>query len=181
MSLSDHYFNLMTYFNLSLIFLLSSICWKNVKKYSNEEPHANSLSKLKLKFTLQKSVLINLNVRLFYTISEEKYILRIYKISHHSTAAVFLLHSSILSEGTGANHSHHHYVANGCQYSDPQPNGVTGHFPIILCFGGSRVAGVEVGGWRLQGRVAIVRRIHEGPAHSREMLSGERERKFILK
>lgn len=122
-------------------------------------------------------MVINLKVRLFYIISEEKYILRIYKISHHPTAAGFLLHSSILSEGTGANHSHHHYVADGCQHSDPQPNGVTGHFPIILCFGGSRVTGVEVGGGRLQGRVAVVRRIHEGPAHSREMLSGERTRR----
>ena len=82
----------------------------------------------------------------------------------------------MLSEGTGTNHGHHHYVPDSCQYGDPEPNGVAGHFPIILCFWGSRVAGVEVGGRRLQGRVAIVRRIHEGPAHSREMLSGERDR-----
>lgn len=83
-----------------------------------------------------------------------------------------------LSEGTDTNHSHHHYVANRCQHSNPQPNGVTGHFPIILCFWGSRAAGVQVGGGRLQGRVAVIGRIHEGPAHSRVMLS-RRETRFF--
>lgn len=97
-----------------------------------------------------------------------------YMTFHYPTAAVFPL--SILSEGTGTNHSHHHYVANSCQHSDPQPDGVTGHFSIILCFWGTRVAGVEIGGGRLQGRVAVIWRIHEGPAYSREMLSGKKER-----
>lgn len=83
-----------------------------------------------------------------------------------------------LSEGTDTNHSHHHYVANSCQYSNPQPNGVTGHFPIILCFWGSRAAGVQVGGGRLQGRIAVIRRIHEGPADNRVMLS-RRETRFF--
>lgn len=110
-----------------------------------------------------------------YIISEEKYI---YQATQDFPLSESTL-ASISSEGTGANHSHHHYVADGCQHSNPQPNGVTGHFPIILCFWGSRVASVEVGGGRLQGRVAIVWRIHEGPAHSREMLSGERKRNSV--
>lgn len=84
--------------------------------------------------------------------------------------------TSILSEGTGANHGHHHYVPNGRQHSNPQPDGVAGHFAVILRFRGAGVAGVEVGGRRLQGRVAIVGRIHEGAAHSREMLPGKRAR-----
>lgn len=83
------------------------------------------------------------------------------------------LHPS-LSEGTDTNHRHHHNVAKRGQYGDPQPDGVTGHLPIILCFRGPGVAGVEVGGGRLQGRVAVVWRIHEGSTDGREVLR-ERE------
>lgn len=83
----------------------------------------------------------------------------------------------MFSEGTGTNHSHHHYVADSRQHGDPQPDGVAGHFPIILCFRGSRIAGVEIGRGRLQGSVAVVRRIHEGPAYSREMLKETRRQK----
>lgn len=82
----------------------------------------------------------------------------------------FFLFTSVVSEGTGTDHSHHHYVADSCQHSNPQPNGVAGHFPIVLGVWRSRIAGVEVWGRRLQGHVAIVWRIHEGPTDSWEML-----------
>lgn len=82
----------------------------------------------------------------------------------------------MMSEGTDTNHRHHHNVAKGGQHGDPQPDGVAGHLPIILCFRGPGVAGVEVGGGRLQRRVAVVRRIHEGSTDGREVLQ-ETERR----
>lgn len=94
----------------------------------------------------------------------------IYMRVHHQAEEV----RPISSEGTGANHRHHNDVSNSGQDGDPQPNSVTGHFPILLGFWRSWAASIEIGGGCLQGRVAIVRRIHEGSAHSREVLQKRR-------
>ena len=72
----------------------------------------------------------------------------------------YCMFGNIWSEGTGADHRHHNNVPNRRQDSDPQPDSVTGDFPIILCFRRAGTGHVEVGGGSLQGRVAIVRRIH---------------------
>lgn len=141
----------------------------------NKDSHANSPAKFKLMLIFKRKIIhgISLKVRLFYHISRESIFSKYTRVAMSDSSRIFLFHSSTLSEGTGTNHSHHHYVANCCQDSNPQPNGVTGHFAVILGFRGPRIAGVEVGRRRLQGRVAVVRRIHEGPAHSRELLPGK--------
>lgn len=142
------------------------------KKCGNEESRANSLSNSTktLKFHGRPSKSKATSYHFWRKIDFQD----IFDFSLSHSSSIFAP-VSILSEGTGTNHSHHHYVADGCQHGDPQPDGVTGHFSIVLCFGGTRVAGVEIGGGRLQGRVTVIRRIHEGPAHSWEILSGKRE------
>lgn len=98
---------------------------------------------------------------------------RLYTFSRQQAVVVFP--PPRLSEGTHTNHRHHHNVAKRGQHGDPQPDGVAGHLPIVLCFRGSGVASVEVGGGRLQRRVAVVRRIHEGSTDGWEVLR-EKER-----
>lgn len=104
---------------------------------------------------------------------QRKYISWLYTSSRHQAVVVFL--PPLVSEGTDTNHRHHHNVAERGQHGDPQPDGVAGHLPIVLCFRGPGVARVEVRGRRLQGRVAVVRRIHEGSSDGREVLQ-EKER-----
>lgn len=64
----------------------------------------------------KKSNVINLKVRLFTSFMKKIYFQAI-QDPHYLTAAAFLLPYS--SEGTGANHRHHHYVADCCQHSNP--------------------------------------------------------------
>ncbi len=73
-------------------------------------------------------------------------------------------------KGTGAHHRYHHNIANGCDDGHPQPDGVAGELALLVLLGWSGEAGVEVGGGRLKRRVAVVWRIHEGPADCLQML-----------
>ena len=50
-------------------------------------------------------------------------------------------------------------------------DGVAGHLAVVLRLGGPGPwHSVQVGGGRLQRRVAVVRGVHVGPAHGREVL-----------
>lgn len=84
------------------------------------------------------------------------------------------------SESEGIDHPHYHYVSDGGDDGNPEPDGVAGHglrLVLLALRGGRRRGGVDVGRGveeRVFATVVVVRRgVHEGPRHHRDLRSND--------